>query len=211
VQPRCTCGAVLPEDARFCHKCGKPQWEEDIARLAEPLPTPPVPQTPSITVASASRISFRNGRAVAVSILVAAITLFAIGFASLVSPLLAPLVLCAAGFMAVVIYRSQSSEPVSASAGARLGWMTGLWLFLVMLILLAVVALYISSPAGRDMLSSAQIPTANSEVAKMLKNPNEFLSSVPVGIVQAFLLTTLLPGLGGMLGAKLSARPRQSS
>ncbi|MBV9294668.1 MAG: zinc-ribbon domain-containing protein, partial [Acidobacteriaceae bacterium] len=23
MQQRCTCGAILPEDARFCHKCGK--------------------------------------------------------------------------------------------------------------------------------------------------------------------------------------------
>ena len=41
---RCTCGAALPEDARFCHKCGKPQYEEDIARLNavdEPPPPPP--------------------------------------------------------------------------------------------------------------------------------------------------------------------------
>ena len=24
----CTCGAELPPDSRFCHKCGKPQREE---------------------------------------------------------------------------------------------------------------------------------------------------------------------------------------
>ena len=24
----CTCGAELPPDARFCHRCGKPQREE---------------------------------------------------------------------------------------------------------------------------------------------------------------------------------------
>ena len=23
----CTCGAQLPPDARFCHKCGKPQYD----------------------------------------------------------------------------------------------------------------------------------------------------------------------------------------
>lgn len=133
------------------------------------------------------------------------------GFVSLLSPLLAPIVLCAAGFLAVVIYRSQSSEPVSTAAGARLGWMTGLWLFLVVLVCLAVVAIYISSPSGRDVLRTAPIAMANAEVAKMLSDPHEFLSSVPLGIVQAFLVITLLPGLGGMLGAKVSARVRQSS
>src|SRR6202034_1529404 len=37
----CTCGAQLPPDARFCHKCGKPQY--DYPGLDEPEPaTPPV-------------------------------------------------------------------------------------------------------------------------------------------------------------------------
>ena len=35
----CTCGAKLPEDALFCHKCGKPQREDLI--VAEPPPPPP--------------------------------------------------------------------------------------------------------------------------------------------------------------------------
>jgi hypothetical protein len=211
VQTRCTCGAILPEDARFCHRCGKPQLEEDIARLAEPGPAPAPVQPAAPPVTAGSRISFRNGRAVAVSIVVAALALFGMGFASLLSPLLAPLVLCAAGFLAVIIYRSQSSEPVSAAAGARLGWMTGLWLFLVVLAILAVVGVYISSSTGREMLRTAPMAMANAEVAKMLSDPREFLSAVPLTIVQAFLMITLLPGLGGILGAKISARVKQSS
>jgi hypothetical protein len=146
-----------------------------------------------------------------VSIVVAAIALFGMGFASLLSPLLAPLVLCAAGFLAVIIYRSQSSEPISTAAGARLGWMTGLWLFLVVLAILAVVAVYISSETGRAVLRTAPMAMANAEVAKMLSDPHAFLAAVPLTIVQAFLMITLLPGLGGILGAKISARVKQSS
>ncbi len=34
----CTCGAQLPPDALFCHKCGKPQRE--IAPVAAEAPAP---------------------------------------------------------------------------------------------------------------------------------------------------------------------------
>jgi hypothetical protein len=179
----------------------------------EPAPAPPVaPVQPKPHAAgSRSHIGFRNGRAVAVSIVVAALALFGMGFASLLSPLLAPVVLCAAGFISVVIYRSQSAEPLTAVAGARLGWMTGLWLFLVVLAILAVVAVYISSSAGRDALRTAPMAMSNPEVAKMLSNPSEFLAAVPLTIVQVFLMITLLPGLGGMLGAMFAKRVRPTS
>ena len=36
----CTCGAQLPPDARFCHKCGKPQY--DYPGVEEPEPAPPL-------------------------------------------------------------------------------------------------------------------------------------------------------------------------
>ncbi|MGH9620595.1 MAG: zinc ribbon domain-containing protein [Bryobacteraceae bacterium] len=213
METRCTCGAVLPDDARFCHRCGKPQLEEDLARLAEAEAAPALPPAPvqPKPKAANSRISFRNGRAVAVSIVVAALALFGMGFASLLTPLLAPVVLCAAGFISVVIYRSQSAEPLSGSAGARLGWMTGLWLFLVILAILAVVAVYISSSAGRDALRAAPMAMSNPEVAKMLSDPHEFLAAVPLTIVQIFLMITLLPGLGGFLGAKFAKRVRPTS
>ena len=208
MQPRCTCGAVLPEDARFCHKCGKPQYEEDIARLAAET-APPAPAAPvSPTVSATRRISFSNSRAVGISLGVAACTLFGIGFAALVSPLLAPLLLCGAGAIAAKLYKGSSAEPLSPAAGARLGWMTGLWLFLVVVIFLAFISISLGTPSGRELLRN--IPT-NAEVAKLLDNPHDFLVSLPIGMIQTFLLVTLLPGLGGMLGAKLVTRGRQSS
>jgi hypothetical protein len=207
VQQRCTCGAALPEDARFCHKCGKPQYEEDIARLtAEAPPTPSA--LPPLPRPTSRRISFRNSRAVLVTLAVAAGALLGIAIAALLSPLLAPLVLCAAGVIAAMLYKDQSVEPLSPAAGARLGWMTGLWLFIVVIICLTIVGLSLVSPGGRELLKS--VPT-NAEVAKMLDNPHDFLVNLPIGIIQTFLMVTLLPGLGGMLGAKLVTRGRRSS
>ena len=207
MQPRCTCGALLPEDARFCHKCGKPQYEEDIARLEATVPAPAAPSV-SPVLSTSRRISFRNSRAVLVSLAVAAFALLGIALAALVSPLLAPVVLCAAGVIAAMLYKGQSLEPLSTAAGARLGWMTGLWLFLVVVVCLTVVGLSLSSPSGRELLKS--VPT-NAEVAKMLDNPHDFLMNLPLGIIQTFLMVTLLPGLGGMLGAKLVTRGRRPS
>src|SRR5688572_10120186 len=40
VNGQCTCGAQLPPDARFCHKCGKPQYEMTVLE-DEPAPAPP--------------------------------------------------------------------------------------------------------------------------------------------------------------------------
>ncbi len=205
METRCTCGAVLPEDARFCHRCGKPQYEEDIIRLSEPTPALPPPPEMAPQAAS-SRISFRNGRAVAVSIVVATIALLGMGFISLLSPLLAPFALCGAGFLTVVIYRRRSSEHISTVAGARLGWMTGLWLFLITFVGLALFALYISSPSGLAALRAATNVMPNPDLAKILNDPQGFLASIPREIAGWFLTVTLLPGLGGMLAAKFPSR-----
>lgn len=207
MEQRCTCGAVLPEDARFCHKCGKPQYEEDIARLAGDSPTPALPAAAPPAVVP-PRISFSNSRAVVVSLAVAAVSLLGLCAAAFIAPLLWPVVLCGAGFAAVTLYKRQSAEPLSPAAGARLGWMTGLWLFLVFAISAALTSIYLASPNGREALKALpNIP----ELAKMLDNPHQFLMSVLASIIPTFLMVTLLPGLGGMLGAKLVTRGRRSS
>src|SRR5258708_28410835 len=65
---RCTCGAILPEDARFCHKCGKPQREEPLIpqEAAEPQPPPPPPPLPTL---EPPRIGFHNAPAVRIALI----------------------------------------------------------------------------------------------------------------------------------------------
>ncbi len=120
-----------------------------------------------------------------------------------------PFFLCGAGYLAVRIYRSRSSEIVSAAAGARLGWMTGLWLFLVVAVLLTCSSIFVASPQGWQQMRAAwaQVPQA----AKLMNlSQHEFLMQMLVTLPFAFLMLTLLPGLGGLLGAKFPSRRTQS-
>lgn len=212
MESRCTCGVVLVDDSRFCHKCGKPQFEEDVIRLRElEAPIAPVQaaiQPPGLEGKLAlGGISFRNSRAVLISLLVATGAMVCFLPIALIAAPLFPIFLCAVGFVAVYIYRRGAKEPLSTSAGARLGWMTGLWIFLVTAILLAMTALVISSPAGWEQLRAAwaQVP----QTAKLLAlSQHDLLMQMLVMLPFSFLLLTLLPGLGGILGAKLSTRRR---
>jgi hypothetical protein len=197
---------MLPEDARFCHRCGKPQYEEDISRLAsENTPTVSAHAASPSPVPPTSGISFKNSRAVLISILVAAGTLVALVAIGLLLPPLFPLVLCGAGFVAARLYSGRSSQPLSTAAGARLGWMTGLWLFVVVALLCAMAAISVASPEGWEQAKSlwAQLPQAS----KLLTlSQHEFFVQLLVALPFFFFLMTLLPGLGGILGAKLSRR-----
>lgn len=198
MEPRCTCGAFLPQDARFCHKCGKPQYEEDIVRLREQESVPP--PAPPLTVAPRpAEVSVRNMRAVAITVIMAASAFVISGAAVVVSPFLFPFVLLAAGFFAALIYGNRAPVPISAAAGAFLGWLTGLWLFLVF-------AISLVSPAGSEAIR--QIQSAPQFAQLHMQNPQQLL--VFAGFA-CFCIVTFLPGLGGILGASLSARRRSHS
>lgn len=206
MNPRCTCGATLPEDARFCHKCGKPQYEEDVARLAaqEIVPAPVLPQVPP-ALPGASGVSFRNGRALGITFLVAIVTLVAMITVGVLFQPLFPVVLCAGGFVATMIYNSKAKQPLSTAGGARLGWMTGLWLFLAFAVMLVATAVVVSNPDGWQEIKSmwARFPQASPLVSM---SQHDVLVQLLIAFPFFFLLFTLLPGLGGILGAKLSRR-----
>ncbi len=174
------------------------------AYTASPVPAQPAAPPPLLRTTG---ISFKNSRAVWVSLVVAAAAFVCSGAAVLVSPILWPLVLVAAGFTAAVLYKGQSAEPLSTAAGARLGWMTGIWLFLVIAIGSGFLAFILNSSAASDVLKQLQ---SNPQFAKYYENPREFIQALPLGLIQGFFLVTLLPGLGGILGAKLSTRGRHS-
>jgi hypothetical protein len=216
VQVRCSCGAYPPEDARFCHKCARPLFEEDQVRLAElaseiahvPAATPVEP--PPLPVSVASTINFRNPRAVTVSITVAAITLLLQSTLATIVPPVVPFLFCAGGFLATVLYRRRTGESISVQSGARMGFMTCLWAF-VFMSCLAVVML--TNPEARQTIQqqtatalqgNPQMAQAMANALKSLDNPADFI--MIFSIVFMFCIGSLLSMLGGILAAKLARR-----
>src|SRR5436190_13244361 len=81
----CTCGAELPPDARFCHKCGKPQREELTPEPPPNWQSEPKPTFVTNIPAPPPRPSFRNPAAVRVGFFAACLasllcTVFAYAF-----------------------------------------------------------------------------------------------------------------------------------
>jgi|SRR6185312_6110104 len=208
---QCTCGAQLPDDARFCHRCGRPQLEEDIARTHEeeqiPVATPPPPPP------AAAKIDFGNRKAVTVSIAVAMLTLLVFIASSVLAPFAATLLIlplfCFSGFLAARWYMKQTGESITAQAGARIGFMTALWAFLVVVVICVLMAVFISNPEWRAQVVSmvnAQGNPAAGQIAKLLEDPRRFIFLMMGELLVNFCLFTFPSMLGGMLGVRFGHR-----
>lgn len=208
----CTCGAKLPDDALFCHRCGRPlrelvEPERDEAPEFAPPPPPVIEAPPSD--ANPVSVTFRNGIAVRVSLMAAAIvqlvtTLSAAAGAALLMPLLA----LGGGFYSVMLFARRTGTRLSPLNGARMGWMTGIFFFAISLFFMAGTALL----SGGDQLrkafqDGAKISGVPPEVAQQLEkvtsDPASFAFLIVSSLVFQFILVTLLFSAGGALGAKL--------
>ena len=201
----CTCGAQLPEDARFCHKCGRPQRDEPVLVEDSPEVQPilaPLPMAPPPPMEAP--ISFRNATAVRVAVL-AGVPVF------LLSAVAGPLMLAvpvAGGFFAVYLYRRRTGQRVSVVAGARLGWIAGIIVFAILTMLLTMLVLMLSQPDlvqnMRDQMAkmSSISPEEVTKRIDLLRTP----SSLALVLLDAFLTYTLLTALGGAVGAKFLDR-----
>ena len=114
----------------------------------------------------------------------------------------------AVGAVPYIPFKS-NNQGEGPAAGARLGWMTGLWLFLIVALLCTMAALVLSTPQGWEQAKAiwAQFP----EMSKEIGNQHDVLSTLLLRLPFLFFLLTLLPGLGGMLGAKSAPRHRPSA
>jgi len=200
----CTCGAQLPPDALFCHRCGKPQRElpsvqEEPAPPAPPLQEIPIPAPPP-------GIGLRNSQAVRVALLTGSLT-----FLVSLMPLpmaLRFLLLVAAGALSVYLYRRRSGVALEVISGARMGWITGLFCFVIFTVLftVSVAALTVIlrdaslEAAYRQQMSSMGMSPENIQQAlEALQNPAQLIGA----LLTAFAILTILPALGGALGARL--------
>ena len=204
----CTCGAQLPPDARFCHKCGKPQFDEPVEEAEAPavLTPPPAPLTPPKL-----EISFHNVAAVRVALLAAAL-------ASLLISIPMPVFLTAgwmlvwllsAGFLSVYLYRRRTGQQLSVRGGARMGWITGVFCFAIATVFFTISVVIISGRGGlasfyREQFSARGAPEAGVEqFLEVLQSPTGLGVVLLLSLVFLFLLFTLLPTVGGALGAKV--------
>jgi hypothetical protein len=203
VSDYCTCGVELPPDARFCHKCGKPQREELV--IVEEPPAAPPPPPP---VAAPLPIGFRNPIAFRVGFLSA---LMALLLTFLLAPGF-PLWLTAAGFLGVYLYHFRSGESVSTRSGARMGWLTGLLTFFVSSLPVAWACVAeITGPdyasRMRQQLSTWAVPTAlQNQMIAFMQTPLGIISQILSSLVMLFIMMTLLSLLGGVVAAKVLGR-----
>lgn len=212
MQEYCSCGAKLPDDARFCHKCGKPQREEDLERLdaAPPAPEPiyiasspePLPEL------RPAEIGFRNSTAVRIALTTGIFGFFIWSLAGQISPAGAFLWLIAAGFLSVFIYQRRTGENLTLLSGARMGWITGICFFVMATIFVTIAAVAVADEGQASQLRSLLTQNGVSEI-----NAKELLDvfRTPGGLAgilgMFFVVFTLLPTAGGVLGAKLLAKP----
>lgn len=205
---RCTCGAQLPEDALFCHKCGKPQ-REIAAVEPELVAPPPIPVVAEPKAIESPVITFHNGTAVRIALsmgFLAFLCLLVVGQLALPEALIF-VWLAAAGFLAVFLYRRSTGQRLSVVNGARLGWISGIFGFVIVTVLLTLFVIALSEPsvvtALREQIKTRGIPEANlDQMIEALRSPSGITSALGL----FFLLFTILPAFGGAVGAKLLDR-----
>jgi hypothetical protein len=179
----CSCGAKLPEDALFCHKCGKPQRDlVEVEPEPAPLPTPVLPTAP-VAPPRRAPVGFRNPIALRTALLSAVCALL-LGFL--------PLGLGCIDLMDV-------------ASGVQLGWITGLVTFALEGI--GVVIFSASGNLTKAVTEQARNWSFASDPA--FQQSIQFLGTVPgllLLLVLVFIFVTALSIAGGALGAKLLGR-----
>jgi len=203
----CTCGAQLPPDARFCHKCGKPQY--DYPGIVEETAPPELPPPPPPKQAPLTDIGFHNRIAVRIGFL-AAVTAILLGLFPLPFPVVRLMVtLPAAGFLAVFLYMRRTGQMLSIRAGARMGWITGVFCCVLVAILAATSAVAISNQGGLAKVFRNQLPPndpRSDTLTQALSDPGTLVGVLLLSFLMLFVILTALPMIGGALGAKVLAK-----
>jgi hypothetical protein len=191
----CTCGTQLVENARFCHRCGRPVSE------AQPVETPPPipPRPPTLQEKLAQLpVNFSNPVALRVAFLMS----LAIMLVEMIPVLNVLFVVwwLAAGWCAVLLYRRITGLSLSVSAGARLGSITGVLTFVSTAVVLTLTMLF----AGKQFLD--QMIQQDPRMTQVVNDPPMLAAVFLMVLAVVFSLVVGLCAAGGALGARFSAR-----
>lgn len=209
----CTCGAQLPPDARFCHKCGKPQ--SDLLPVEEAAEV--IPEVPVVVVVEAPKpldINFRNPLAVRTALITAMVASILISLPIPPAGLWPLIALLLSGFLAVFFYVRRTGQTLTVIAGARMGWITGLFSFIIAIVFFTLAVLSISSKGGfpafyREFIQQNKLQESDFEqFLQILQTPTGLGAVIFLMLVFLFVTFTIFPTLGGVLGAKIFERNR---
>ncbi len=200
----CSCGTTLVENARFCHRCGKPTFEmEDVVEVDAP-PLPMAQAIPDAASAATPRpISFRNPIAMRVAFLMCVGIMLVQVIPG--AQLLFVLWFVAGGWAGVLVYRRLTGVTLLVPSGARLGALTGVMTFLSLTLILASY-MSVSSKEFLDMLVKQ-----NPQLAPALKEPMDLVLAGLVSLCILFAMVVGTCAAGGALGARFAGRTRASS
>jgi hypothetical protein len=196
----CSCGAQLPPDALFCHKCGKPQREiQAVEPVEPPVEAPPPP--PSAPPPQPLPLNFHNPIAVRIAFVVALVT-------ALLSwlPLLNIILWTGAGFIAVFLYRRRTGYLLTVRAGVQMGWITGVMSFAITTVLFTATLLPTALAGGVGAMFQQQFKNATDpnvqEALRMFESGPGLAFLLIVTLIMLFVFICALSMAGGALGAK---------
>jgi hypothetical protein len=194
----CTCGAQLPPDALFCHKCGKPQREiVEVEPQTPPAALEPAPSAFATPVLSALPALFQSRLAMNIGLRVAlGATLFF--FLPYVNWL-------GAGFFSVFLYRRRTGQRVNMESGVRIGWITGLLMFAIMALLLTATIVMFNTFGGVAAFQAQFKNSIDPKVVSALQSLQS-ASGVAEMLIQLFVAINLLSMAGGAIGAMMPQR-----
>jgi hypothetical protein len=205
----CTCGAQLPPDSLFCHKCGRPQ-REVIAPEPEPDPVTvaesvPAAIAPAIAEPGAPALNFRNLVAVRIAFIMAPVA-FLLSWI----PALNLILWIAAGFLAVFFHRRSTGVLLNVRAGVRLGWITGVIMFAITTVIFTLTVVPLAVNGGiatlfRQQLKNPSDPNVQ-EALRLLETTPGLATVLLIMLFMLFVFITLLSMAGGALGAKFVSR-----
>jgi hypothetical protein len=208
-------------NALFCHRCGRPLRpllkEEEPAEEEQPAEPEPVPSAPDRVVLSVSGppevvpVEMRNRIAVRSALVAAALSQLLLNLLPVLSfvPVLGGtlvllgffVLILGGGWYASFLFQRRSGEPASLRSGARLGWICGIFSFVISTIFFSLSAL--------ALVNSSSALEANRKNATALGLPAEVMDQMmsvirnPFALVLLlfflFFLLTAMSSLGGLL------------
>ena len=108
----------------------------------------------------------------------------------------------AGGFLCVYLYRRRTGERLSSRSGAHLGWLAGVFVFVLFTVLFTWFQVELTNPqAVTELVEQFRkaLPESDAKTTvALLRAP----SGIAATLFFMFTVFTLLPALGGWLGAR---------